>query len=146
LITTYIHFIPKQEEHADAAIGNVTGSNAVNVFLGIGLPWTIATIYAKANGTEFTARSCGFGLNCFVYVVLALSTLALLGFRRLRYGGELGGDPTAAKMHSALLVSMWFLYIIISSNRYYGNIDDLWDITGSLAPREGGHSPEFYCK
>merc|ERR1712070_320990 len=28
-----------QDEHADASIGNVTGSNAVNVFLGLGLPW-----------------------------------------------------------------------------------------------------------
>jgi len=34
-------------ENADAAIGNITGSNSVNVFLGLGLPWTIATIYRK---------------------------------------------------------------------------------------------------
>ena len=33
------------DEHADASVGNVTGSNSVNVFLGLGLPWTIATIY-----------------------------------------------------------------------------------------------------
>ena len=30
---------------ADASIGNVTGSNSVNVFLGLGMPWTIAAIY-----------------------------------------------------------------------------------------------------
>jgi solute carrier family 8 (sodium/calcium exchanger) len=30
---------------ADDAIGNVTGSNSVNVFLGLGLPWLIAAIY-----------------------------------------------------------------------------------------------------
>jgi len=34
-------------EYADAAIGNVTGSNAVNVFLGMGLPWLIVTIYKQ---------------------------------------------------------------------------------------------------
>merc|ERR1712038_2078557 len=33
------------EKHADNAIGNVTGSNSVNVFLGLGLPWVIAAIY-----------------------------------------------------------------------------------------------------
>ena len=33
------------EKTADNAIGNVTGSNSVNVFLGLGLPWTIAAIY-----------------------------------------------------------------------------------------------------
>merc|ERR1740130_1457370 len=33
------------DEYADAAIVNVTGSNSVNVLLGIGIPWTVATIY-----------------------------------------------------------------------------------------------------
>jgi len=35
----------KKEKTADNAIGNVTGSNSVNVFLGLGLPWVIAAIY-----------------------------------------------------------------------------------------------------
>jgi len=30
---------------ADAAVGNVTGSNSVNVFLGLGLPWVIGAVY-----------------------------------------------------------------------------------------------------
>ena len=33
------------EKYADSAVGNVTGSNSVNVFLGLGLPWVIAAIY-----------------------------------------------------------------------------------------------------
>ena len=33
------------EKYADAAVGNVTGSNSVNVFLGLGTPWVIACIY-----------------------------------------------------------------------------------------------------
>jgi len=33
------------DEYADASIGNVTGSNSVNVFLGLGLSWTIAAFY-----------------------------------------------------------------------------------------------------
>jgi len=36
------------EKHADNAIGNITGSNSVNVFLGLGLPWMIASIYHAA--------------------------------------------------------------------------------------------------
>ena len=36
----------RSSEYADSAIGNVTGSNSVNVFLGLGLPWVIATIYS----------------------------------------------------------------------------------------------------
>lgn len=37
----------QSSEFADSAIGNVTGSNSVNVFLGMGLPWCIATVYHK---------------------------------------------------------------------------------------------------
>jgi solute carrier family 8 (sodium/calcium exchanger) len=42
-------------EYADAAIGNVTGSNSVNVFLGLGLPWSVATTYwaAKHEGKNY---------------------------------------------------------------------------------------------
>lgn len=37
-----------QEKCADSSIGNINGSNAVNVFLGLGLPWLIASIYWEA--------------------------------------------------------------------------------------------------
>lgn len=33
------------EKWADSAIGNVNGSNAVNVFLGLGLPWLMSAVY-----------------------------------------------------------------------------------------------------
>merc|ERR1711964_799113 len=39
-----------QDPFADAAIGNVTGSNGVNVSLGLGLPWLMAAIYWKMQG------------------------------------------------------------------------------------------------
>ena len=39
-----------QDETADASVGNVTGSNAVNVFLGIGIAWSMAAIYHEASG------------------------------------------------------------------------------------------------
>merc|ERR1711881_482905 len=41
--------------NADDCIGNVTGSNSVNVFLGLGMPWCIASIYwatVPLNGPE----------------------------------------------------------------------------------------------
>merc|ERR1719174_1342988 len=34
-----------QDPYADASVGNVMGSNSVNVFLGLGLPYTIGAIY-----------------------------------------------------------------------------------------------------
>lgn len=35
---------------ADAAISNVTGSNAVNVFLGVGTAWSLAAFYHAYHG------------------------------------------------------------------------------------------------
>jgi solute carrier family 8 (sodium/calcium exchanger) len=46
-----------QDKYADASVGNVTGSNAVNVFLGIGLAWTMAAIYHWSNGNQFVVQS-----------------------------------------------------------------------------------------
>ena len=34
----------------DAAIGNIMGSNSANVFLGLGIPWVIASIYYQVRG------------------------------------------------------------------------------------------------
>lgn len=36
------------DKYADASIGNVTGSNSVNVFLGLGLPWVIGVLYEQS--------------------------------------------------------------------------------------------------
>merc|ERR1712203_535957 len=42
-----------EDDTADASVGNVTGSNAVNVFLGIGIAWTMAAIYWETQGEKF---------------------------------------------------------------------------------------------
>jgi solute carrier family 8 (sodium/calcium exchanger) len=41
----------EMDPYADNSIGNVTGSNSVNVFLGCGLAWTFGAIYWMAQGT-----------------------------------------------------------------------------------------------
>ena len=46
------------EKTADSSVGNVNGSNSVNVFLGLGLPWLIATIYWKVK-TVSVSVWCG---------------------------------------------------------------------------------------
>jgi len=38
----------QMDPYADASIGNVTGSNSVNVFLGIGISWLMAAVYWKS--------------------------------------------------------------------------------------------------
>jgi len=45
-----------QDETADNSVGNVTGSNAVNVYLGIGIAWSLAAIYWAAQGSAFEVQ------------------------------------------------------------------------------------------
>ena len=174
------------DDSADAAIGNVTGSNAVNVFLGLGLPWSIAAIYwgggfasdaskeawLKTYGGEYAvtgsgndrtivgrgetqyastqasstpapsylmdvrgkkgpdgARNIGFGetepigfivpagslgISVGVFTICALTTIAMLYYRRVTVGAELGGDMRTAKRHACMLVGLWFVYVLAS--------------------------------
>ena len=58
-----------QDDTADNSVGNVTGSNAVNVFLGIGIAWSMAAIYWTAKGEQFLVkpgRSVLFKKFCIV--------------------------------------------------------------------------------
>ena len=41
------------DKYADSSVGNVTGSNAVNVFLGVGVAWFVAAVYHEIKGLNF---------------------------------------------------------------------------------------------
>ena len=48
----------KNSDTADAAIGNVTGSNSVNVFLGLGIPWTFGAFHWQLGHSLNTFQLC----------------------------------------------------------------------------------------
>jgi solute carrier family 8 (sodium/calcium exchanger) len=39
----------EMDPYADNSIGNITGSNSVNVFIGLGLSWSVAALYWETN-------------------------------------------------------------------------------------------------
>ncbi|KAF2361476.1 Sodium/calcium exchanger membrane region [Trinorchestia longiramus] len=112
-----------QEKHADNAIGNITGSNSVNVFLGLGLPWLIAAIYHQVNKTTFVVQSGNLGFSVGLFTGLSILCLGLIVFRRLSafFGkAELGG-PTCPKYLSGIfMVCLWITYIMLASLQSYG--------------------------
>lgn len=74
----------RTSEYADSAIGNITGSNSVNVFLGLGLPWVIAAQYAKnVNGIDYKVPAGDVAFSVFVFLVVALVCFMILILRRL---------------------------------------------------------------
>eukprot|EP00930_Biecheleria_cincta_P035150 TRINITY_DN24205_c0_g1_i5.p1 TRINITY_DN24205_c0_g1~~TRINITY_DN24205_c0_g1_i5.p1 ORF type:complete len:630 (-),score=143.98 TRINITY_DN24205_c0_g1_i5:225-2114(-) len=124
------------DKYADNSVGNVTGSNSVNVFLGLGLPWMMASFYWTFNkqwvATYYTSRHEHFyntdlcQSGCFVvkagslvfsvtvFTICAMFAIVLLALRRKFFGGELGGPRPQAIASSILLVCLWLIYICLS--------------------------------
>lgn len=113
------------EKTADNSIGNVTGSNSVNVFLGLGLPWLLASIYWTAQGEVFEVQAGALSFSVVVYSACALVCIVVLMMRRyLKVFGkaELGGRKGLKIACAVFFISMWVLYIVLSSLQAYGHI------------------------
>merc|ERR1711937_67807 len=112
-----------EDETADASVGNVTGSNAVNVFLGIGIAWTMAAIYHEAGGGKFIVPVGSLGFSVTVFCIEALLAILILFMRRSPVvGGELGGPKLFKTISSAIFVFFWCFYVAISALEAYGVI------------------------
>jgi hypothetical protein len=108
----------KDDSSADASIGNVTGSNSVNVFLGLGLPWVIATIYSLANPSTDPARAAnpngyyvpkegGLSFSVTIFAIMALICISTLMLRRKVVGAELGGGKCGGRITALFFVGLW---------------------------------------
>jgi solute carrier family 8 (sodium/calcium exchanger) len=110
----------RESEYADSAIGNVTGSNSVNVFLGLGLPWLMGAIYwenTKKKTYEVPAGSLSFSVA--VFLVVAIICFIVLVGRRCVLGGELGGHKTTKYASGCFLFFLWLVYIVLSTLQAY---------------------------
>lgn len=130
----------QQDPYADASVGNVTGSNSVNVFLGLGLPWVGAAFYWESMGPNaawkaryyvdetyellffpsypdggFIQPAGALAFSVAVYTAVALCALALFCVRRRLHGGELGGPFASKALSCGFLLLLWATYIAASS-------------------------------
>lgn len=111
------------DKHADASVGNVTGSNAVNVFLGIGVAWSIASIYHWYRGNPFLVKPGNLAFSVTLFCSEALITIAVLLIRRSKFiGGELGGKTSVKYLTSGFLIFLWIFYLVMSTFETYGVI------------------------
>lgn len=128
-----------QEPFADSSVGNVTGSNSVNVFLGLGIAWIVGALFWNNQGpteewqarykkhqvigtTEvvtdlypggaFVVPAGALAFSVLVYSVLALFAAILLQWRRTKFGGELGGPINMQMISAAFFFSFWLVYIL----------------------------------
>jgi len=102
----------KESDDADAAIGNVTGSNSVNVFLGLGIPWVVAAgYYELGKGCKYEVEAGTLGFSVALFTVCALLCLSCILARRFSGMGELGGNVTGKWASAAFMVSLWIVYL-----------------------------------
>jgi solute carrier family 8 (sodium/calcium exchanger) len=115
----------QQAPNADPAIGNITGSNSVNVFLGLGLPWVFATLYRKnTTGEDYAVPSgelafsvmlflatavCCFGILIIRRSVSVLISVTYLGFR-WRIGWSLQEQSILSRLHVSSLGDLHFVF------------------------------------
>eukprot|EP00928_Gymnodinium_smaydae_P066304 TRINITY_DN4933_c0_g2_i1.p1 TRINITY_DN4933_c0_g2~~TRINITY_DN4933_c0_g2_i1.p1 ORF type:complete len:747 (+),score=128.10 TRINITY_DN4933_c0_g2_i1:78-2243(+) len=137
---------------ADASVVNVTGSNSVNVFLGLGVPWLFASIYWTIVGRTdewiqryghitspcavgFVVQSRNITFMVLVFTVLALLASMILLLRRKWLGAELGGPYVPKLATSVSFVLYWVVFIMLCSwNGLYRDTSSekmLWIVVGS---------------
>jgi len=125
----------KQDEYADNSIGNVTGSNSVNVFLGLGLPWMICAIFwtfvASCEAGDgfhtrfpaealqyptgaFVVKAGSLGFSVAIFTACAITCITTLVVRRVKLGGELGGNRKFAWATTVFFMGLWVVYIVAS--------------------------------
>lgn len=109
----------KTSEYADSAIGNVTGSNSVNVFVGLGIPWVISAVYAEQHDSKYLTPPGNLAFSVMLFLITSLMCFAVLFTRRAVFGGELGGPKTSRYASCIFLVFLWLIYVIFSSLRAY---------------------------
>lgn len=112
----------QNDKYADSSIGNVTGSNAVNVFLGIGIAWTIAAFVHWKRGTRFMVSPGSLAFSVTMFCTCAFVCCGLLMARRKAFGGELGGPMKWKLATTIVFVSLWIFYVFMSSLEAYNVI------------------------
>lgn len=135
----------KGDKYADNSIGNVTGSNSVNVFLGLGLAWLISAIYwdpsvgvgatdewktryrdiydrqvaAGQTPGGFVVYAGDLGFSVLIFTIFAIIAIIMILIRR---PSELGGNRPFAIASAGILVSLWIVYVLVSALTTYGHI------------------------
>ena len=71
-------------KYADSAVGNITGSNSVNVFLGLGLPWVLACWWRlESRGTHYAVPSGSLKYSVMLFLCTSIVCFIVLILRRI---------------------------------------------------------------
>ncbi|KQJ87426.1 hypothetical protein BRADI_4g11050v3 [Brachypodium distachyon] len=79
-------------------------SNLVNIYVGIGVPWLIDTVY---NCFLYQDNAAGLSFSLLVFFATSFGCITVLVLRRIVLGAELGGPMLWAWATSAYFMVFW---------------------------------------
>ncbi|KAK3194113.1 hypothetical protein Dsin_025423 [Dipteronia sinensis] len=114
----------ERQTTADSAIANITCSNSVNIYVGIGVPWLINTAYNFIAYREplRIQNAGGLSFSLLVFFSTSVGCIVVLVFRRLTLGAELGGPRFWAWVTCVYFMLLWVIFVVLSSLRVSGII------------------------
>uniref|UniRef100_A0A7N2N3A4 Sodium/calcium exchanger membrane region domain-containing protein n=1 Tax=Quercus lobata TaxID=97700 RepID=A0A7N2N3A4_QUELO len=109
---------------ADSAIANITCSNSVNIYVGIGIPWLIDTAYNFVVYREplRIQNAEGLSFSLLVFFATSVGCIAVLVYRRVTLGAELGGPRLWAWVTCVYFMLLWIIFVVLSSLKVSGII------------------------
>jgi len=92
------------------------------VFLGLGLPWVIASLWETHTDRDtkgydsinYYVPGGSLGFSVIVFCICAVTCIILLLIRRYKVGGELGGESTGRTFSCIFLCFLWLVYVVMS--------------------------------
>jgi solute carrier family 8 (sodium/calcium exchanger) len=101
---------------AQSALENMTGSNSVNVFIGLGVPWLLGSLYhafAPAGKGSYVVPAGTLSFSVALYCGVGALCVCFQLYRRFVVGADFGGGSKAQSyVSAALLVALWIIYVV----------------------------------
>ncbi|CAK5024427.1 unnamed protein product [Meloidogyne enterolobii] len=92
----------------------------VNVFLGIGIAWTLAAVYHWFKGSVFRVDPGALAFSVTIFCIEAfVCVIVIVARRHPAIGGELGGPRKFQILTSGFFACLWLFYIGISALESY---------------------------
>lgn len=108
-------FAAVQDQLADNAMSHINGSISVNVFLGLGIPWFMASIYWQSHDKKFEVDTKDIWFPLIAYFALSFISSGLLIVRRLIKPFskcEFGGKTLPKTLCGLFLLALWIGYVV----------------------------------
>lgn len=106
------------DSDANPALENMTGSNSVNVFVGLGIPWLISSMYhtlAPGGRGEYRVPAGSLGFSLALFFGVAVIAVSFQLYRRFVVGADFGGSSARASyLGAAMLTGVWVIYVAVA--------------------------------